>query len=335
MIADNPTAHILLSSQTHVALDHVIGALQKLQQPVSAIRIGRIGDRRISQAAEALLLENRIEKWRDDALKAGREFLADRCKRLGFSLADLDQAMLTLQLIAARKNVSEFLKSIKQLEDALSSISSSQALTDPDERQTIAEAARSLRDEIAHVEAEAAAGNRMISSIAGQLAKGSPFAPGDASNERLEEYLAKLFPEGTAYAQLKSLAEVHADWQLRCGRTPDFQAAVLSSVQLVAGTCLGIDSSRGIQEVAFDLCIVDEASKATSTELLVPLSKAKRWVLVGDDRQLPPFIDVALEKPEIMSQYELTAEELRTTLFGQSRLDYLSLATSNCEHNTA
>jgi superfamily I DNA and/or RNA helicase len=56
----------------------------------------------------------------------------------------------------------------------------------------------------------------------------------------------------------------------------------------MAGTSVGIDSSRGTREVDFDVCIVDEGSKAAPTELLVPLAKAKRWILVGDDRQLPP-----------------------------------------------
>ena len=39
----------------------------------------------------------------------------------------------------------------------------------------------------------------------------------------------------------------------------------------------------------FDVVIIDEVSKATPPELLIPLMKARKAVLVGDHRQLPPM----------------------------------------------
>lgn len=41
----------------------------------------------------------------------------------------------------------------------------------------------------------------------------------------------------------------------------------------------------------FDVMILDEASKTTLTEFLVPASFAKRWVVVGDIRQLSPYVE--------------------------------------------
>ncbi len=41
----------------------------------------------------------------------------------------------------------------------------------------------------------------------------------------------------------------------------------------------------------YDLCIVDEASKATPTEILIPMVRSKRWIIVGDPKQLPPFFE--------------------------------------------
>lgn len=41
--------------------------------------------------------------------------------------------------------------------------------------------------------------------------------------------------------------------------------------------------------VNFDLVIIDEVSKATPVELLIPLMRAKKAILVGDHRQLPPM----------------------------------------------
>lgn len=39
----------------------------------------------------------------------------------------------------------------------------------------------------------------------------------------------------------------------------------------------------------FDVAIIDEVSKATPPELLIPMLKAKKVILVGDHRQLPPL----------------------------------------------
>jgi len=41
----------------------------------------------------------------------------------------------------------------------------------------------------------------------------------------------------------------------------------------------------------FDVLVVDEASKTLIQEFLVPALLARRWVVVGDVRQLPPFTD--------------------------------------------
>jgi superfamily I DNA and/or RNA helicase len=60
---------------------------------------------------------------------------------------------------------------------------------------------------------------------------------------------------------------------------------------------------------------VDEASKATATEVLVPLVQARTWVLVGDPKQLPPFVENALLRSDVLQEHELTEDEIRETLF--------------------
>src|SRR5262249_42149284 len=95
----------------------------------------------------------------------------------------------------------------------------------------------------------------------------------------------------------------------------DFHAALLSSCQLIAGTCVGMAGVRRIQELEFDLCIVDEASKATATETLVPLARSRRWVLVGDRNQLPPFIDEGFCDKQSLYSFVLRRDDLEKTLF--------------------
>ena len=43
--------------------------------------------------------------------------------------------------------------------------------------------------------------------------------------------------------------------------------------------------------VRFDTVIIDEAGKANLAETIVPMQLGNRYILVGDHKQLPPFID--------------------------------------------
>lgn len=60
---------------------------------------------------------------------------------------------------------------------------------------------------------------------------------------------------------------------------------------------------------------MDEASKATATEVLVPMARSKKWLLVGDPKQLPPFQDEASQNVEFLEEYELATEDVQETLF--------------------
>lgn len=74
-------------------------------------------------------------------------------------------------------------------------------------------------------------------------------------------------------------------------------------------------SIPGRQEIEYDLCIVDEASIATPTEVLVPMSRARRTILVGDSKQLSPFQDPELQAKGVLQQFNLTPADQRATLF--------------------
>ncbi len=47
--------------------------------------------------------------------------------------------------------------------------------------------------------------------------------------------------------------------------------------------------------MVYDYVIVDEAGKEEARRMLVPLIRGERWVLVGDQQQLPPYADDALQ----------------------------------------
>lgn len=88
------------------------------------------------------------------------------------------------------------------------------------------------------------------------------------------------------------------DWQ-------NLGADFLASCNVVAITCN--ENERTLDDVgqtSFDVAIIDEVSKATPLELLMPLMRARRSVLVGDHRQLPPLFQEGDEARSFMDEVE-------------------------------
>jgi len=76
----------------------------------------------------------------------------------------------------------------------------------------------------------------------------------------------------------------------------------------------------------FDVVIVDEVSKATPTELLVPCLLGKKIVLVGDHKQLPPIFGVESCFIEAANALNLEADSLKEDLSNclfKDRYEYL------------
>ena len=57
-----------------------------------------------------------------------------------------------------------------------------------------------------------------------------------------------------------------------------------------ADVVLSTNSTSFLLEGEFDIAVIDEATQATIPSVLIPIAKAKRFVLAGDHRQLPPTI---------------------------------------------
>ncbi len=74
-----------------------------------------------------------------------------------------------------------------------------------------------------------------------------------------------------------------------------FDDIILKSANLVGGTMIGIlqhpDIQKGGIQEMFDVMIVDESSKVTFSEFIVPALHAKKWILVGDVNQLSPYTE--------------------------------------------
>jgi len=101
----------------------------------------------------------------------------------------------------------------------------------------------------------------------------------------------------------QTLADFSKRWLDYLSRDSGFLTGHLADyINLVCATTIGIASDEyfgddgTLGQKKFDLLIVDEAGKVTEPEFLVAAARAKRWVIVGDHKQLPPYYDRKLDK---------------------------------------
>lgn len=70
---------------------------------------------------------------------------------------------------------------------------------------------------------------------------------------------------------------------------------LLNNFSVIGATCVGLAKKKlGLNRIDFDLVIIDEAGKALPGELLIPINHAKKVIIIGDHKQLPPVVDPVL-----------------------------------------
>ena len=92
----------------------------------------------------------------------------------------------------------------------------------------------------------------------------------------------------------------------------EIKELLISKHQILGATCVGLaNKSLGLDLIEFDIAIIDEAGRATAPELLIPILRAKKVILIGDHNQLPPTVDKKLlQKLEEDNEDNLSFEDL-------------------------
>lgn len=100
---------------------------------------------------------------------------------------------------------------------------------------------------------------------------------------------------------------------------------------------LSTNSSAALESIArtkFDVAIIDEASQATIPSVLIPISKAHRFILAGDHKQLPPTIisDKAHELEKTLFEELIRLYPFKSQLLNvQYRMNSLLMKFPNAE----
>ena len=127
-------------------------------------------------------------------------------------------------------------------------------------------------------------------------------SPGVIRKESVEPYHLKQLIKHTKKEMLDNLNKKQDSVGVKALKkslnsnrpSSNFDQIILDSANLVGGTAIGILQHPGIKSGVgkpFDVMIVDEASKVTFLDFLVPALHAKKWVLVGDVNQLSPYTE--------------------------------------------
>ena len=314
-----PQARVLLSGQTHISVDHALAKVHNLRPSMRVCRVKR--DDLVAAPVEPLLYKSQLVKWRQDAHIQATRYLQNLAESLGISQSRLHLIKLVEDLASTEAAAAKFrvqpsgeIGGEAANDDAdppmpdLPSVLSKRKKERGSRRKGSGE-----RQELIEWEAQADAEVRRLREQIARL-----IGQTDLSLVPLDDVRSRAgITDDTDRDEqrLVKLARIQADWHRTFGVGQGFEDAFLSECNVVAGTCLGIAGAGRDIELTYDLVIIEEASKATPTEALVPMVKGKRWILVGDQQQLPPFTDDELARPGMLNNHGLTRDALQRTLF--------------------
>lgn len=302
----NPKARILISSQSNVAVNHLVSVVAEDYPEVSIVRIGR--EDKIAHGAEHHVLSERMHKWSLQVAEASKAYI-DRLEKQGLSPEDLEaylQILSELQVNLGSLNAVR--DRMAELGHKLGRDGNVPTATNPKERDDILREMGRCQVQEKELLGYIRPGLDIIREVYPELeVNAKSFSSARADLEH------RLRVRKDQVKHISGLRAIQHDWLQRLGKQDEFERLFVKSVSVVAATCLGTAASV-VAEMEFDWVIIDEAARATTPELLVPAVRGRRIVLVGDHRQLPPLLATDLTD-NLLKDHGLERVDLETSLF--------------------
>jgi serine/threonine protein kinase len=318
-----PDARILVTSQSNVAVNHILSRVAELcgKQHIEIVRIGR--EEKISQGAEEWTLEQRLENWGEEILERTNQVLAtfkDQLKAYKQQrklqqplspeeIAEIEQCRAWLEDLESELQKldadEQYRLTLSQYLSVFQGLPIAQQETQDDYQQCqnrIAQRTEHISSVLAHIRSLLPETARLV--VRESLAE---------EHKRLRRIVLNMLGIDEEEDLIDKRQELVKRWQKVVGKHEDFAEPILERASLLAATCL-TTGGRYLKDREFDWAIIDEAGRATATELLVPLVRSRRAIIVGDERQLPPMIDEGLSA-EALAGIGATRESLAESLF--------------------
>jgi len=320
-----PQKRVLLTSQTHIAVDNAIERVAKYRPDLRITRVGR-REAKVADSVQRYLLQNRLDEWRKRVYQQATDFLKRRAKQEGLDVSEIQMGLDAGLLVKAQKDLRLAEESESERLVELVEIGRQLSLKD-DQQNPVVDATKAtfLNQEKERLEDDLGMLRKTIKERAGLLRQlRTSFKKvypdyaelADKPVAEIIEWQDSLIGSSVAANRFRALFELNAEWIQRFALREDCEEAILMDSDLIAGTCIGIAGSDAEGET-YGLCILDEASKASFPEALVPLIRSEKWVLVGDQRQLPPFVDAVLRDKQIVESREIDPAVVRETLLAR------------------
>ncbi len=260
--------HILLVSQSHeavnTAVDRIRSHCERLNTPIDIVRFSN-SESSVSDSLKDVYSKNIIESTRQSFIAELKERILHLQPALKLDSDYLDA------LVAVEFGIKKKIKNLLRLHNDLKDVE--------DESYT-----KSVTQTIASLE----------SQLKNELADQFDIDSEDFTHvaDKVDEKINLLYGIGPhEYRRVKALIQIIDDYKERLATNPgSYEEFLARSRTLVCGTCVGMGLGHlGINLVQYDWVIIDEAARSVSSELAIAMQSAKRILLVGDHKQLPPL----------------------------------------------
>lgn len=304
ILSRSPGSKILIASQTHVAVDNAVERLHAAGID-RLVRLAGVDDSVVQPAVREFLLEAQTAKWAARVRTRAESHISAKAKDLGLETSHL-RAVLALEQLSALAQEYEAVE--ERLAKLAPSASGPTDLVTAIEEENPAESLQARLDHLADRCHE-------LSKIAQTHLAADLTLPELISSVEARNAIELLIGDNPTARELVKKIGLQALWLDSISAEDSLASLFLAGTSVVAGTCTGFLRNKAVGQLEFDVCIIDEASKATLTEAIVPMSRAKRWILVGDTRQLPPSDEDLLRRRDLLEEHSLSPADVTETLF--------------------
>lgn len=303
LLHHNPSARILLTSQSNPAVDNALKAAAEHLPNTSLLRIGR--KEKIDDKLEKYQLEENLNKWIQKTTSKSNLYSSNTNPVAKSKLQELAEFIDLLQEV--KSMVDEYI----EIEKNYSVLYYSLNLRNNDSKNE--EFKNKQNNDLNKVMDDIVCGIELISDYL-EIQRRKSFSSKEEILQLIETIEKKLKQKREGLDYFEKVEVIRQEWLKRLGKGKDFEAICAKEANVVASTCLGVANIPGIWKSSYDWVIVDEAARATPPEILVPLVRGKKILLVGDHKQLPPFVDIDLTAEDIL-RLNLNEETLEKSLF--------------------
>jgi serine/threonine protein kinase len=303
LLRSAPDARVLIVSQTHVAVDN---ALERIAHIVGSgvVRLGRPDDPRVAETVHPLLLDQQMRRWAAGIKTKAAKFVKNIAGTFQVEESHIWVALELERLGAVLREITGALAAVEEPPPSVGEERASTGISQLTDRVAAQERLDWLGEQR----------DQLLEYLRGELPSQIRLSS-DPSRDDVDRAVDALLGHTQLPPNILSVLRLQGEWLQRIESDEHLASVFLRTARVVAGTCVGFLGHRAVRDLEFDLCILDEASKATATEALVPLARSRRWILVGDTNQLPPMDEEILREPELMERHGLTREQVEQTLF--------------------